>query len=139
MKKLIALLSLVPAVAFANPYDMVVTKVIDGDTIKVDVSSWILPEFGNEMSIRVNGIDTPEKGWRGKCEAEKALGEEATNFAKSVIKAGDTIQVNVIGWGKWGGRFIGEISVNGEDFAQMQIDRGYAKPYDGGTKTSWCE
>lgn len=132
-------LSLMASAAQANPYDMVVTKVTDGDTIRVDASSWVLPELGDTIAIRIMGIDTPEKGGRAKCDAEAALGAEATEFAKSIIAVGDTVQVNVIQWDKFGGRIDADVFVDGENFAQLQVERGLAKPYDGGTKESWCE
>ena len=140
MKRIIGALLLTGAVtAQAEPYDMVVTKVTDGDTIRVDVSDWVLPELGDTMGVRIMGIDTSEKGGRAQGEAEAELGEKATEFAKSVIKVGDTVQIEVVQWDKYGGRFNGIVMVNGENFAQMQIDRGLAKPYDGGTKESWCD
>lgn len=124
--------------AYANPYDMKVTKVTDGDTIRVE-APWVLPELGDSIAIRILGIDTPEKGGRAKCEAEAALGAEATEFAKSVIAVGDVVQVDVLQWDKFGGRINADVFVNGENFAQMQIERGLAVPYDGGTKDSWCD
>lgn len=140
MKKTIGALLLMSAVsAHANPYDMVVTKVTDGDTIRVDASSWVLPELGDTIALRIMGIDTPEKGGRAQCEAEAKLGAEATEFAKSIIAEGDVVQVNVLQWDKFGGRIDADVFVDGKNFAQMQIDRGLAKPYDGGTKTSWCD
>ena len=68
MKRIIGALLLTGAVtAQAEPYDMVVTKVTDGDTIRVDVSDWVLPELGDTMGVRIMGIDTPEKGGRAQC------------------------------------------------------------------------
>lgn len=131
-------LGLISASALANPYDMVVTKVTDGDTIRV-AAPWLLPELGDDIAIRVMGIDTPEKGGRAKCEAEAKLGAEATEFAKSVIAVGDIVSVNVLQWDKFGGRIDAEVFLEeGVNFAELQIERGLAKPYDGGTKDSWC-
>jgi len=126
------------SIAYANPYDMKVTKVTDGDTIRVE-APWLLPELGDDIALRIMGIDTPEKGGRAKCEAEAALGAEATEFAKSVIAVGDVVQVNVLQWDKFGGRIDADVFVDGENFAQMQIERGLAVPYDGGKKAPWCE
>jgi micrococcal nuclease len=123
---------------YANPYDMEVTKVTDGDTIRVK-AEWMPPELGNDIAIRVMGIDTPEKGWRGQCDKEKELGAIATEFAKSIIKVGDVVQVYLIQWDKYGGRIDADVFVDGKNFAQMQIDKGLAVPYDGGTKQSWCD
>jgi micrococcal nuclease len=124
--------------AYANPYDMVVTKVTDGDTIRVE-APWLLPELGDDIAIRILGIDTPEKGGRAQCEKEAALGAEATAFAQSIIGVGDTVQVNVLQWDKFGGRINADVYVDGASFAQMQIEKGLAVPYDGGTKDSWCD
>lgn len=124
--------------AHANPYHYTVTKVTDGDTIRVE-APWIPEELGTDIAIRIMGIDTPEKGKRAQCEAEATLGAEATEFAKSIIKVGDVVAVNLISWDKYGGRIDGDVIVDGQDFATMQIERGLAKPYDGGTKESWCE
>jgi micrococcal nuclease len=123
---------------YANPYDMVVTKVTDGDTIRVE-APWVLPELGDTIAIRILGIDTPEKGGRAQCEKEALLGAEATAFAKSIIKVGDTVQVNVLQWDKFGGRINADVFVNGQNFSQMQIDKGLAVAYDGGKKDSWCD
>ena len=124
--------------AYANPYHYKVTKVTDGDTIRVEVP-WMPPELGRDIAIRIMGIDTPEKGGRASCEAEATLGAEATEFAKSMIAVGDVVEVHLISWDKYGGRIDADVFVDGDNFAQMQIDRGLAKPYDGGTKESWCE
>ena len=43
-----------------------VTKIIDGDTIETSV---------RKKSIRIEGIDTPEKGHPGYSEAKKALNQ----------------------------------------------------------------
>lgn len=124
--------------ASANPYDYKVIRVIDGDTVVVE-APWIPIELKQEISIRILGIDTPEKGGRAQCAKEAKLGADATAFAKTVIKPGQIVQVNLIQWDKFGGRVNATISVNGEDFAQMQIDRGLARPYNGEKKKSWCE
>ena len=138
MKRIIGALLLTGAVSVqAEPYDMVVTKVTDGDTIRVDVSDWVLPELGDTMGVRIMGIDTPEKGGRAQCEAEAELGAKATEFAKSVISVGDTVQIEVVQWDKYGGPLNGIVVGNGENLAQMQNGRGPAKPYYGGTKKSW--
>jgi micrococcal nuclease len=141
MRLKVALLCLswfVIGAVYANPYDMVVTKVTDGDTIRVE-APWLLPELGDDIAIRILGIDTPEKGGRAQCEKEAALGAEATAFAQSIIGVGDTVQVNVLQWDKFGGRINADVFVDGADFAQLQIEKGLAVPYDGGTKDSWCD
>ena len=124
--------------AYSNPYDMKVTKVTDGDTIRVE-ATWMPPELGDDIALRIMGIDTPEKGHRAQCEKEAELGETATNFAKSLIKVGDVVQVNLLQWDKYGGRIDADVFVDGQNFAQMQIDKGLARPYFGEKKESWCD
>lgn len=139
MKKILLFASalLIPSVAYANPYDYKVLRVIDGDTVVVE-APWVPVELKQEISIRILGIDTPEKGGRAACPAEAELGAKATEFAKATIKPGQVIQVNLVQWDKFGGRVNGTISVNGQDFAQMQIEKGLARPYQGEKKQSWC-
>ena len=123
--------------AHANPYDYKVVRVIDGDTVVVE-APWVPVELKQEIAIRILGIDTPEKGGRAACPAEAELGAKATEFAKATIQPGQVVQVNLIQWDKFGGRVNGTIFVNGKDFAQMQIEKGLARPYQGEKKQSWC-
>lgn len=51
-----------------------VTSIYDGDTFRATIDGW--PALiGKRISIRVNGVDTPEM--RGKCDQEKQLAREA--------------------------------------------------------------
>ena len=139
MKKILLLIALLlPTQVLANPYNYKVVRVVDGDTVIVE-ANWLPAELGNTISLRVLGIDTPEKAPRAKCSSEAALGTKATEYAKSLIKPGQIVQVNLKGWDKYGGRADASITINGKDFGQMQIAAGLAKPYDGGTKQSWCK
>ena len=67
MKKLFLLLLIVPVLAIAQPrqkpgvtYDAVITRVIDGDTVAFQADFLPAP-LKKELSIRVFGVDTPEK------------------------------------------------------------------------------
>jgi endonuclease YncB( thermonuclease family) len=40
--------------------------------------------------------------------------------------------------GKYGGRVLGDVIIDGEPLSKKLIASGYAIPYDGGTKKSWC-
>lgn len=138
MRLLLAIMLLLPSLTFANPYDWKVTRVIDGDTVEVKVS--FLPiELGDKLSIRIGGVDTPEKGFRAKCVSEKLLGEQATTFTKNFVKSAKSVRINITEWDKYGGRVIGDIIVDGKSLKNELITRGYAVPYNGGTKGSWCK
>ena len=73
MKQLILLLLIVPVLAFAQgkqrpgvTYDAMITRVIDGDTVAFQADFLPAP-LKKELSIRVFGVDTPEKGFRAQC------------------------------------------------------------------------
>jgi len=119
-----------------NQYEIDVIEVKDGDTLKVRVHQWL--DTWLTTSVRIYGIDTPEKSWRGKCDEEKALGEEATAFAKEWVKD-QTLFIKDISNDKYGGR-IDAIVVNtdGEELGAALIANGLARPYYGKAKSSWC-
>ncbi len=144
MKKLITLLLLVPMLAFAQgkqkpgvAYDAVITRVIDGDTVAFQAPFLPAP-LKPELSIRVFGVDTPEKGFRAQCESENARGQAATAFTKQAIAQSTTRQIVLMDWDKYGGRVLGDVLLNGQSLRQMLIANGFAREYYGEAKTSWC-
>ena len=145
MKKLlvIALISILPTLAVAQKqkegvtYDAVLTRIIDGDTVAFQAP--FLPEpLKKELSIRVYGVDTPEKGFRAKCPSEDQRGQAATEFTKNTIKASTKRQVIIMDWDKYGGRVLGDVLLDGQSLRMMLISKGFAKEYYGEAKTSWC-
>ena len=145
MKKLILLLLVVPVLAFAQPkqkpgvtYDAVITRVIDGDTVAFQADFLPAP-LKKELSIRVFGVDTPEKGHRAACPSEAARGEAATAFTKAQINAATKRQIVLMDWDKYGGRVLGDVLLNGQSLRVMLIQNGFAREYYGEAKTSWCQ
>jgi endonuclease YncB( thermonuclease family) len=119
-------------------YDIKITRVIDGDTVAFE-ASWLLPPLKPELSIRVYGVDTPEKSFRGACDKEKTLGEIASKFTKDQIAKGKKFQLALIGWDKYGGRVLGDLLIDGHSLREMLIIKGYAREYYGDKKVSWCD
>lgn len=118
-------------------YDAVLTRVIDGDTVAFQAN--FLPDpLKKELSIRVFGVDTPEKGHRAQCESENVRGQAATAFTKAQINASTKRQVILMDWDKYGGRVLGDILLDGKSLRQMLIQNGYAREYYGEAKQSWC-
>lgn len=100
MKKILAVLLLVPALSFAQKtpqgvtYDAQIVRVSDGDTIVI-AAPFLPAPLKPELAVRIYGVDTPEKGFRGQCDSEKARGEAASTFTKNAIKATKKHQVTL--------------------------------------------
>ena len=144
MKKMLLLLCLVPIIAVAQPrqrpgvtYDAVITRVIDGDTVAFQADFLPAP-LKPELSIRVFGVDTPEKGFRAQCPSEAARGAAATEFTKKAVLSAQHRQIVLIDWDKYGGRVLGDVLLNGQSLRMMLIQNGHAREYYGEAKTSWC-
>lgn len=136
-------------IAFSARGDMIlpIVEVYDGDTIKTQLT---LPAPLNEMSIRINGIDTPEmpaksyattgKLGRADCVLEAELALLAKARIQYLAHGTNTMLVTNYEWGKFGGRVLGDVSINGVDVAELLIEEGLAIPYHGKKKThNWCE
>ena len=144
MKKLILLLLIVPVLVTAQPrqrpgvaYDAVITRVIDGDTVAFQADFLPAP-LKKELSVRVFGVDTPEKGFRAACASEAQRGEAASAFTKQVIAQATQRQIVLMDWDKYGGRVLGDVLLNGQSLRAMLIQNGFAREYYGEAKTSWC-
>jgi endonuclease YncB( thermonuclease family) len=144
MKKIITILLLaISTVAVAqkqkpmNIYDFPITRVIDGDTVAFQ-ANFLPPPLKQELSIRVFGVDTPEKGHRAMCPSEDQRGQAASAFTKNAIAKAQKRQVAIIDWDKYGGRVLGDILLDGQSLRMMLIQNGFAREYYGEAKTSWC-
>ena len=144
MKKLLLLLLVVPALAVAQKtpkgvvYDAQILRVSDGDTVVI--AAPFLPQpLKPELAVRIYGVDTPEKGFRGQCESEKQRGEAASVFTKNLVQASQQRQVVLYGWDKFGGRVLGDIVLNGQSLRSQLIANGFAREYYGDAKQSWCQ
>ena len=118
-------------------YDAVITRVIDGDTVAFQAPFLPAP-LKPELSIRVFGVDTPEKGFRAQCVSEDQRGQAATAFTKAQINASIKRQVVLMDWDKYGGRVLGDVILDGKSLRQMLISNGFAREYYGEAKQSWC-
>ena len=48
------------------------------------------------VSVRISGVDTPEKGWRAKCEVERKLSLLAHSFTgQEISEAKDIYFTNI--------------------------------------------
>lgn len=144
MKRLIALAVLAfatPAVAQKMPvgatYDANILRASDGDTVVIE-APWVPAPIKKEIAVRVYGVDTPEKSFRAKCPAEDAKGQAASAFTKDAIAKAAKKQWVLYDWDKFGGRVLGDIILDGKSLREMLIANGFARPYFGEAKQSWC-
>jgi endonuclease YncB( thermonuclease family) len=135
MRWIVALL-LSTTCATATPYD--ITRVIDGDTVEIAVDFLPSP-LPPKLSIRVMGVDTPEKAPRAQCDAEAELAKKASAFTKNAVANALEVDVVILKWDKYGGRVLGEVYLDHQSLSESLISAGLARPYKGEAKSSWCE
>ncbi len=106
----------------------------DGDTCTFNIAN--IPEiFGDKISVRFASVDTPEI--RGKCELEKSRAKEARDFVRAMLSEANQIDLMSCERGKYF-RLVCNVIVDGKDLAEISVERGYARKYDGGKRGSWC-
>lgn len=121
----------------AVEYSWRVIRVVDGDTVQFE-APWVPAPIPQRISVRVFGVDTPEKGHRAQCPREAALGQRATEYTTRAVASASNIIVMLREWDKYGGRVLGDIMIDGRSLRAMLISEGLAREYFGEAKTSWC-
>jgi micrococcal nuclease len=111
-----------------------VTKVVDGDTIDVDIDLGFDISFSSR--VRLAGIDTPES--RTTDKMEKALGLESKEYLKKAIDASKTVVIKTekMDSSEKYGRILGWLFLDGSKVSvnEQMIADGYAWGYLGDTK-----
>ena len=118
-----------------NEYDVKVLKVVDGDTVDVDIDLGFGIVLTDER-VRIMGIDTPESrtsnkvekvfGLAAKARLKELLGEETILITKD-DKHGEDMK------GKFG-RILGAFRVGGKTVTEILIEEGHAVAYHGQSK-----
>ena len=117
-------------------YRCKVVKVVDGDTVDVDIDLgfgvWLKDE-----RVRIMGIDTPESRTRDK--VEKVFGLAAKAKLKSLLGKTSILktQVNKNGEDMKGkfGRILGDfVAEDGRMVTDIMIEEGHCVAYFGGSK-----
>ena len=112
-----------------------VISVYDGDTFRVDIDG-IHPLLGQNIAIRVNGVDTPEI--RGKCQYEKDLAIKARDFVRAKLSNAKEAVLTNIQRGKYF-RIIANVLVDGVSLEGQLLNKGLAYEYYGKKKGKWCK
>ena len=111
-----------------------ITSIYDGDTFRANIKGY--PAIvGEHMSIRINGIDTPEL--RGKCDKEKQLARLAKQFTVEHLRSAKSISLKNVKRGKYF-RLIADVYIDGVSLGELLIKNKHAVKYIGKTKVDWC-
>jgi micrococcal nuclease len=111
-----------------------VTKIVDGDTIDVEIDLGFDISFSSR--VRLAGIDTPES--RTTDKMEKALGLEAKAYLKKEIESAKTVVIKTekMDSSEKYGRILGWVFLDGSTVSmnEKMIEDGHAWGYLGDTK-----
>ena len=134
---------------YGNAHVSKVVRVYDGDTFFADLTG-VHPVIGQEVGIRIDGIDTPELSLKtylkkAKTVADSAkagdvhdLAQAAKLYVEKRLKESSCVVLTNIKRGKYF-RLVATIMVDGSDLGKELLDKGFALPYDGGKKTDWMK
>lgn len=108
-----------------HTHEVLVTKVIDGDTIVGTLHTHLLDIQLDlkEIHFRLLDINAPEK-----TGATKEAGERSRDYLKSIIE-GQIVFVSCEKKDKYG-RQLATVFYNGVNMNQHMIDQGLAVPYE---------
>jgi len=125
------------AATTTNRYTYDVVGIYDGDTFYIRMDG--LPVELQRIGVRVRGVDTAEM--KGKCAFEKSTAAGAKLFTTRQLKlSGNRVTLQGLKWDKYGGRVDADVFLaNGQKLADMMIQQGYARPYNGGKRAGWCQ
>ena len=115
-----------------------VIKVYDADTITIASK---LPYDDSPMyrlSVRLNGIDSPEIKGKGILDEEKEAAKQARDFVSNLV-LNKYIRLEHVESEKYG-RILADVYIGNLHLNEILLKERYAVKYDGGTKikpTSW--
>ena len=111
-------------------------KVVDGDTVDVDIDLGFGIWQMNER-VRIMGMDTPESRTRDRIE--KKFGLAAKARLKSLLGPKPVLQTTISKKGEdmkgKFGRVLGDFIIDGKKITKIMCREGHAVPYFGGSKS----
>lgn len=106
-------------------------KPYDGDSFWVQADVW--PGMIVEQKVRVRGINTPEQDDTCAAETYNAGKEE---IAKLISEG---VILERMEDGLYPNRVVADVKIpGGDDLAEALLEKGLAKPYEGGEREPWC-
>lgn len=118
-----------------GPYDAEIVRVIDGDTVVVDIYIWV--DLIKRVNLRLTGVNTPEIRTRLQCEKE--MGLKAKEFVESWLEESDLVTVVDVRPDKYGGRVQGYLYKGEDSLSEALIAEGLGVVYGGEKREPWCE
>lgn len=121
-----------------------IVRVYDGDTVYVTIRN-LPPVFGEEIGVRIPGIDTPEMRLSTKLSEEtrvclKAMAQRTKNDLEHFITSGTKWYLadsSIEARDKYF-RILSDIIVDGQSARKYMLKYSpFVKPYNGGTKEEW--
>ena len=113
-------------------YRVYVKKIVDGDTVDVDIDLGFGVILANER-VRIMGIDTPESRTRDLTEKKFGLASKA-RLKEILGKTATLVCKEYDAKGKFG-RVLGDFTTNdGRMVTDVLIEEGHAVAYFGGSK-----
>jgi len=117
-----------------------VIKVYDADTITIASKLPYNESPMYRLSVRLNGIDTPEMKGKGVEEEEKDAAKLARDFVSN-LALNKYVRLENIESEKYG-RILADVYIGDVHLNSLLLKERYAVKYDGGTKitpTSWAK
>lgn len=117
-----------------------VIKVYDADTVTIASKLPFDESPLYRLSVRLNGIDTPEMKGKNVTEEEKEAARRAREFVYKLI-FNKYVRLENIASEKYG-RILADVYIGDIHLNELLLKERYAVKYDGGTKkkpTSWLQ
>jgi endonuclease YncB( thermonuclease family) len=117
-----------------------VIKCYDADTITIASKLPYNESPMYRLSVRLNGIDTPEIKGKGGSDEEKNVAKEARNFVSNLV-LNKFVRLENIQSEKYG-RILADVYIGDIHLNDLLLKERYAVKYDGGTKIkpkSWLK
>jgi len=109
----------------------------DADSITFHIDN--VPKLiGENISVRVREVDSPEI--KGKLPCEKEAARTAKRLIENILKNAKRIDLVNVGRDKYF-RILADVQVDGKDLKETLLKNNLAYNYDGGTKQkmNWCQ
>ena len=116
--------------SISGPVTAEVIRIIDGDTIEVDAHPW--PGHAVRVSVRLRGIDTPER--RSRCAEQRAAALLARDELERLVTGVPTVELINVSGGKYYGRVLADMTAGNLDVADAMLKSGLARAYQGGKR-----